>query len=116
MDDRRFDAWTRKMSGTTSRRPAVNALVGGFLGAALTPADAGAATCRAVGERCGISKPLCCSENNSICDGSRCICPFGLKNCSGTCRNLQTSRQACGSCTNKCARGKVCKAGKCSRP
>ena len=49
-------------------------------------------------------------------DGSSCspACGNGLTCCSSTCVNMQTDKNNCGSCGNKCPSGEACKNGSCT--
>jgi hypothetical protein len=51
-----------------------------------------------------------CGENE-LCSGKKCYCPFGFTICDGKCVKIDTDDR-CGSCSNKCTNGMVCKTTK----
>lgn len=84
MDDRRFDALTRALSGTTPRRQALRLLGGGFLGSLLAGFGSSAAAqettataCRRVKRPCDRDRD-CCSR---ICKHGTCRCRPGHPGC-----------------------------------
>jgi hypothetical protein len=55
----------------------------------------------------------CCSAATA---GGTCGCSSGLTLCSGSCVNLSTDVNNCGSCGHLCASGQTCTSGVCSCP
>jgi len=51
-----------------------------------------------------------CSDRGAVCVDGQCVCPEGLADC-GTCADLMTDPNHCGSCTAACAG--VCVNGLC---
>ncbi|PSM30957.1 Stigma-specific protein, Stig1, partial [Haliangium sp. UPWRP_2] len=47
------------------------------------------------------------------CSASKCRCPTGQTNCSGTCVNLQDDKNNCGGCGMVCNGTKNCSGGVC---
>jgi hypothetical protein len=68
-------------------------------------------TCVPLGEsRCALGGSCC---GGGVCESNTCVCPAGERNCSGTCRNLQTDANNCGTCGNACPSGETCQGGVC---
>jgi hypothetical protein len=86
-------------------------VVGG--GGLLLSANPAQARCQRVGRRCGGGR-RCCS--GARCAGGRCVCKEGFTNCGGRCRDLNNSRNHCGTCFNECLSNEVCQSGDCCRP
>jgi hypothetical protein len=65
-----------------------------------------------------------CRNELGCPDGARCspgsggsiCCPLTQTNCGGTCRNLASDQQNCGSCGVACTPGQLCCSGACSNP
>lgn len=49
------------------------------------------------------------------CAGGMCECPLPLEDCSGTCVDLTTDDDHCGSCDKKCKRDQRCRASACHK-
>jgi hypothetical protein len=117
----RFDEVAHNLAtGRISRGRALRVLAATALGAVLggtgTLAGAGPAeaACARVGRRCRKSRD-CCSGARCTRSGV-CVCREGYTNCDGRCRNLQTSTNHCGTCSNACLSNEVCQSGDCCRP
>lgn len=103
MDDRRFDAITKRLASTGSRRAALRLTGGGALAALLgrLGLEGAAAACVAAGKNCDKGEKCCAG---AACKGGKCKCKEGLKDCGKTCR------QCCGPAD--CPSG-VCTEGRC---
>ncbi len=125
MDGRRFDAWTKALTGSSSRRTVMRRVVGGaatstlalLRGGTAAAADAGNdATCRCAfagdrfcqSEKCEFDEQ-CCSrkcvsfnrsqeQGGEECSGKRCLCRFSGARCAKDC--------AC--CSGRCQRNGRC--------
>lgn len=94
MDQQRFDAVTRTIARTPSRRKLLGLLVAG-VASALLPGRSGGAQSDDVG-----------------------FCPPGYRSCGGFCVDLGSDRDHCGACFTPCESGLVavdCVAGECVR-
>jgi hypothetical protein len=85
----------------------------------------GGAKCRRKRCRCPRGRRPCgkrCCPRGQICSGNRCVarstttCPAGQTACDALCRNLQSDRNACGSCTTTCPLPEACVDGACICP
>lgn len=69
-------------------------------------------------QTCGACGVAC--QPGEVCDDGQCAssCTGGKENCNGTCANVSTDTQHCGSCDNSCDQTAnslpVCAAGKCT--
>lgn len=106
MDDRRFDALSRAISHSASRRATLRLLAGGALIsllARLTP-DATAAqeatACRPLGKKCQKGDKCC---GGGRCKGGRCKCTGGTTRCSDRC--IPPPSQTPGDCQRKACDG-----------
>jgi hypothetical protein len=118
MDDHRFDALTRALSGTTPRRQALRLLGGGALAGLLTRlgANDAAAGCGKVGDKCERSGDCC---TGARCKNGRCRCKRGWLDCDGDgrCEDHRSDEAACGSCTTVCSGSTdLCCRGTCVDP
>ncbi len=115
MDGHRFDALTRSVFASASRRGALRLIVGATAGGVLaavgrTPASA---ACGLVDERCTTADDCCA---NARCIEGRCSCPPRFTVCEGRCRDLQVSPNHCGACGNACEGDTpCCIGGRCRR-
>lgn len=50
-----------------------------------------------------------------VCSGYRCLCPRGLTDCAGECRDLTSDAHSCGTCTNACRDDERCVEAVCKR-
>ncbi len=121
MDDRSFDALSRRLALSAHRRTVVAAVVALLSGAATTDlAGASRATCRPFGVGC-VRGTQCCS--GSCVTGraiprskrNRCGCAAGLVDCGSTCVDTAGSMDHCGTCGNACGatRAEACVSGAC---
>ena len=118
MDDRAFDALTRSLAQPAARRGALKALLGGAVFATLTAlgAEEAAARCGRVGQKCDGNRDCCQHAECSRRKVRTCVCKNGFTNCGGRCRDLNTSRQHCGTCNNPCLSNEICQSKDCCRP
>ena len=113
MDGTSFDAITRTLVQSRSRRQVVKTLVGGALGGLLGAAGLKevAAACRRVGQGCNADDDCC---PGARCNNKKkCVCRAGRTNCAGRCRNLDTDQNNCGACGTECPPGRTCCGGAC---
>jgi len=118
MDAARFDALTKVVARSASRRQVLAAL-GAALGASLGLGEAArAARCAGPGQACGPSRACCgalactagaCAPpgqgngNGGAGGGSSRGCPAGQSRCGGACVALASDPTNCGACGNVCA-------------
>ncbi len=116
MDPHRFDALTRSLARSRSRRHLAR-MAGAALLSALgldgLQSGADARVCRIVGERCD-DRLLCCGPGH-VCVRGRCACGAGYTDCGGGCVDLSTDTANCGACGNVCDQGTACCNGICCR-
>ena len=88
MDQHRFDALSRAVGASVSRRGAIKGLLGAAVAAALAPLGVEPAAaairpdCRKRNRNCRVDSQ-CCSRN---CRKGRCACPKGTAKVNGVCR------------------------------
>jgi hypothetical protein len=116
MDSASFDDLTKALATATSRRQALKTIVattlGGLLGLGGIDAAFAAKKCRGLGSKCSHGDQ-CCSN---YCANNVCTCSPGQTNCNGTCVDLQTNNNNCGTCGNVCPSGATCSGGQCLCP
>jgi hypothetical protein len=120
MDERRFDAVTRTFAAGIPRRVALSVLAGAVLQLRCLIIGKPQAEARKKGKnkKC---KPKCagkacgkngcggsCGRCDGACVGGVCVCPDGLRNCNGACR------QCCDEA--HCENGRSCLQGVCACP
>lgn len=114
MDDRKFDHLARALGGTSSRRNALRALLGGALGVGgvALARDHAAATCGAIGARCN-RHAACCS---GLCD-LHTVRSGGRRSRLGACRDTCTAESETCSTDQECCGDLYCHTGvaTCSR-
>jgi hypothetical protein len=99
--EHQFDELAKALAEGMSRREALRRVGSVLTGALLTAAGLGSAWGQ--GRRGGGGG-----------GGGGGGCPSGQTKCKGTCVNLQTNSQNCGSCGHVCASGQVCCNGTCT--
>ena len=130
MEPSRFDDLTKALATSTSRRQALKtiaaATVGSILGLGRLSTAFGAPKCHRNGLGCDTNSQ-CCSgycQNGEKCTcppapacttppNNTCPCPSGQTCCSGTCTDLSSDNNNCGSCGNKCDACSTCQSGTC---
>ena len=117
MDGHRFDALTKTLVGTRSRRQFAKAQVAGALGvtAGVLGRRGASAACGLVGQTCAANADCCAGGR---CNAqSQCACRAGFTACpvagGERCFDLQTNRNHCGDCATACAAGQTCCGGEC---
>jgi hypothetical protein len=99
-EEHSFDELAKALAGSgVSRRKALQ-VMGGFL--------LGTAVASIPGMAWAKPKPGKCNHNNQ--------CPTGQGCCSGTCIDLQSDVNNCGSCGNVCNSLQTCNSGQCGEP
>ena len=97
MDERRFDALTRRLGQGVSRR----SLIKGFLGLAGAAVAGGQLRAEAARRPTPTPKPVTCPGNQTW-NGSACVCPTGATNCGPDC--CPVGQAEC--CDNACCFGR----------
>ena len=117
----RFDALTRALATSGSRRQALG-LLAGSLG--LLAVSAGEAEAHDLREKC---KEIRSKKKRRKCikearrhkaehEAETPRCDEGLTTCAGACHDVKTSKEHCGACNNACQGLEVCQSGDCCRP
>ena len=122
-----FDALSRELAGSPTRRDALRLLLGGTFAAALARLGLGEVavaveTCRAVGKRCERDKECCskrCRRRTCRCRREGTPCTSGETCCSGSCDFL-VGGGTCAPCRGRpcsadrpCCGGQTCTNGYC---
>jgi hypothetical protein len=112
LDGSRFDALTRTLVTTGSRRR--------FLAGVIASAGALVGVVSVEGRRCSEGGTIC-REDANCCAGlcgpkdqfgrRRCGCTDGQTDCNGQCVNLQSDDNNCGACGAACPDGTICEIG-----
>src|SRR3954453_21543295 len=105
-EEHAFDELARRMASGAMPRGQALKLVGGALLGGLLASIPGAALAKKKHSRtasAAAKKPSKCNKDKK--------CPSGESCCSGTCTNLQTDTNNCGSCGHACASGEGCCSG-----
>ena len=120
MDGERFDAWTRALAGSGSRRGALRRLAGGVLGLALvgrgarggSAQEVGIAACTPVGVRCGPNTPrachTCCTDGQDCRRHDQCctgVCERGVCGAGFVCDPRSEPENCRRGVENSCAGG-----------
>jgi hypothetical protein len=142
MESSKFDALTKALATSTSRRQALKTLAATTFGGILALSGIGQVfaenTCKPpclAGQKCCGGKcldtnkdPNHCGDCNVVCKSGLCVnglcCPPGAVKCgnsccsftccgSNTCVNTQTDVKNCGACGNVCGNNQTCKNGQC---
>lgn len=103
MEPSRFDELTKALATSTSRRQAIKTIAATTLGGMLALSGIGPAfaKCKGSGSKCHHAKQCC---------GTMSGC------CGGTCTDLSSDRNNCGSCGKVCPPTQVCSGGQCGCP
>ena len=110
MDETRLERLTRSFG--VPRRTIIS-LCTGALGLRLgSRAKVAAATCGRVGYACPANTKCCAG---ALCQDGRCVCRRGLKDCNGTCADLESDETNCGGCDVACGPKETCHEGRCRR-